>query len=237
MAGEFEGKTVLVTGAAGYIGSAVSRRFAAEGAKLVLAGRTPEPLNALADSLAAETTVEPVDVTREDQVEALVQRIEARSGRIDVLVHTVGGFRAGQAVYEPGLELLDAMWNLNVRPVYLVLGRVARHMIEREVKGNLVAVVARSALRGSAKTAAYTASKAAALRIIESLALEVRDRGIHVNAVSPSTVDTPENRADMAKADFSKWVEPEELADAILFLSSPRSAGIFGTNLEVYGRV
>jgi NAD(P)-dependent dehydrogenase (short-subunit alcohol dehydrogenase family) len=169
-------------------------------------------------------------------VNAMVEQIEARFGQIDILAHTVGGFASGKAVTEGDLGILEKMWNLNVVPVYLTCGRVAKHMLDKGTGGHITVVVARSALKGSAKSGPYTASKAASLRLIESLALEVRDQGIHVNAVSPSTIDTPQNRADMPNADTSKWVTAEQIADAIAFLSSEAGAAFYGANLEVYGR-
>lgn len=237
MAGEFENRVVMVTGANGNVGRAVSQRFAAGGAKLVLVGREAEAVQAIASEIGVEAVGLAADLGSEAEVDSLVQQVEARFGRIDVLAHTAGGFISGKAVYEPGLDHLEKAWAMNVRPVYVTLGRVARHMLDNQIQGRMVAVVARSALKGSAKTGAYTASKAAALRIIESLALEVRDAGIHVNAVSPSTLDTPPNRADMPKADPSKWVTVEQFADAIVFLASDAAAGLYGANLEVYGRV
>ncbi len=237
MAAEFENKVVMITGAAGNLGSACARRFAAGGAKLVLVGRGMDELKALADTLSADSLPVVADVGNPDEVDALVRQVDARFGRIDALAHTVGGFRSGTRVDEPGvLEQFEYLVNLNVRPLYVTCGRVTRYMLDNKIAGHIIVVGARSALRGSARTSAYTAVKAAVLRIVESLALEVRDQGIHVNAVSPSTIDTPQNRADMPNADPSKWVTVDQLADAIAFLASPQAAALYGANLEVYGR-
>jgi NAD(P)-dependent dehydrogenase (short-subunit alcohol dehydrogenase family) len=97
-------------------------------------------------------------------------------------------------------------------------------------------VLARAALKGSKDHSAYTASKAAAQRIVESMAAELRDHGINVNGVLPSTIDTPANREAMPNADFNKWVKPAEIADAIAFLASPAAKAIHGVSLEVYNR-
>lgn len=233
---EFENKVVLITGASGNVGSAVARRFAGGGARLVLVGRDTDQLTSFGAELQAESLAISADLTKADEVESMVAQAEARFGHIDILAHTVGGFTFGKHVYDPGLDALEKMWNLNVVPVYLTCGRVARHMLEHQVAGHITVVLARAAQRGGARTSAYTASKAAALRLVESLALEVRDQGIHVNAVSPSIIDTPQNRADMPKADVSKWVTAEQIADTIAFLSSDAAAGLYGANLEVYGR-
>lgn len=237
MAGEFQDKVVVITGASGNLGSAVTRRFAAEGAKLVLVERNLDKLKTLAAELTNEVLTIAADATSAVDAESLVQQVEARFGQIDVLAHTIGGFLYGKPVHEGGLDDLEKMLALNVRPLYATCGRIARHMLDKGVSGKIVVVVSRAAVAGAANLSAYTAAKAAALRVVESMALELRDKGIHVNAISPSIIDTLPNRADMPKADFSKWVTVEQIADGIAFLASDRAGGIYGTNLEVYGRV
>lgn len=234
---EFTNKVVLITGATGNVGRATARRFAREGARLALVARVASDLDALVGELNTDTLVLEADLTNADDVERVVSQVEAAWGQIDVLVHAVGGYAGGKAVYEPGTELLEKMWRLNVLPVQLVAGRVARHMLDRGVRGHIIIFGARSGLRGGARSSAYSAAKAAAMRIAESLAAEVRDQGIHVNIILPSTIDTPENREAMSKADPDKWVTPEQFADTVAFLASPASAGLYGANVEVYGRV
>lgn len=234
--GTFEGKVVLVTGASGNLGQVVARQFAAQGAKLVLVAREAEPLKALAGELRTESMTEAADLGDAVSVDALVGRVEAQFGGIDVLAHTVGGYAAGKPVHETDIDTLEKMLNLNVRPVFVTAGRVAKSMVERGSGGKIVVVLAKPALKGSAKNAAYSASKAAAQRIVESMALELRDLDINVNAVLPSIIDSPANRADMPNADTSKWVTAQDLADTILFLSSPAADKIHGASLEVYGR-
>lgn len=232
----FEGKVVVVTGATGNLGQVVARQFAAQGAKLVLVARDAASLKALADELNTETLAEAADLSDPASVDALVGRVEARFGGIDVLAHTVGGYAAGKPVHESEVDVLDKMFNLNVRPIYVTAGRVAKSMVERNTGGKIVVVLAKSALKGAAKSAAYIASKAAAQRIVESMALELRDLNINVNAVLPSTIDSPANRADMPNADPAKWVTSEDVANAILFLASAAANKINGASLEVYGR-
>lgn len=239
MAGQFTGKVVMVTGAGGNLGRAVIAKFAAEGTKLALVDRSPDKLTPYLDDLKVSKrryVIAPADLSDEAQVDKLVSKLEKRFGHIDVLAHTVGGFTAGTPVYETGLDVWDKMMNLNARPVFVVGRRVARHMVEKGVKGSIIFVLARAAYKGAAKQGAYTASKAAAQRVMESMALELRDLGIHVNAVLPGTIDTPQNRQDFPKADFSKWVQPEQIADAIVYLASDKASALFSVNLEVYGR-
>jgi NAD(P)-dependent dehydrogenase (short-subunit alcohol dehydrogenase family) len=236
MAGEFEGKVALITGAAGDLGHAVSKRFAEGGATLVLVGRSAEKLSTLAAELDAEHLIQAADVSDPAAVDDVVRAVEERFGRIDILVHTVGGYAAGKPVHAGDMELLDRMLSLNVRPVYVTCGRVARHMLEKNVAGKIVVVLARSGLKGSNNHGPYTASKAAAQRIMESMAAELRDKGINVNGVLPSTIDTPPNRESMPNADFSKWVAPEDLANTIAYLASDQAKALHGASIEVYNR-
>lgn len=234
MAGEFAGKVVMITGAGGNLGQAVAQRFQAGGASLVLVGRTATEL----ETVAAQTggLVVTADVTDQASVEAAIAAAVQHHGRVDVLAHTVGGYAAGTPVHEGILETWDKMMALNARSVLVTAGSVAKHMVDHQIAGRIVVVLARGAFKGAANHAAYTASKAAAQRIIESMAAELADKGITVNAVSPSVIDTPPNRSAMPKADFSKWVQPAQLADAIAFLAQDSSGAINGETLEVNAR-
>jgi NAD(P)-dependent dehydrogenase (short-subunit alcohol dehydrogenase family) len=233
--GTLTDRVALVTGAAGNLGRAVSKRLAAEGARLVLVDQEGERLAALAAEIGGALS-ESADLSRPEAVEALIGRLEAAVGRVEIVVHTVGGFAAGKPVHEETLETLQRMYALNVVPIYVFCGRIARHMVERGVKGKIAIVLARAAYKGAANAAAYAATKAAAQRLMESMALELRDRGINVNGVAPSIIDTPPNRAAMADADFSRWVTPDSLADATAFLVSDAARDLHGVTLDVFGR-
>lgn len=236
MAGELNGKVAVVTGAAGNVGRAVAARFAAGGARLVLIDHKLERVKAMATEFADGTIGEACDLSDPAAVEALFGRLEASVGKIDVVAHTVGGFTSGKPVHEESIDVLDKMLNMNLRPIWVFCGRAAKHMVANETKGKIVVVLARAAYKGGANMAAYTASKAAAQRLVESMALELRDKGINVNGIAPSTIDTPPNRESMPKADFSKWVTVESIAETIAFLASDAAQDINGATLEVYGR-
>lgn len=236
MSGELQGKVAVVTGASGNLGQPAAKRLAAAGAKIIIVDRQEERALALAAQLPTESLWINVDVGSAESVDALVAAVETRFGQIDILVHTVGGFTAGKHIYEPGMADLEKMWALNVAPVYVTCGRVARHMLDKQIRGKIIAVVSRAALAGAAGAGAYTASKSAALRLLESLSLEVRQHGVNVNAISPSIIDTPTNRADMPNADFSRWVTPEQIAETIFFLASAAGDAYHGANMEIYGR-
>jgi NAD(P)-dependent dehydrogenase (short-subunit alcohol dehydrogenase family) len=234
MAGEFSGKIVMVTGANGNIGQVVARRFAQEGATTVLVGRKEAELADLVKELNGTPGV--ADVTDEASVDALVKSVESQYGHIDILAHTVGGFASGQPVHEASLDVWNKMMVLNAQSVYVTAGRVARQMVEKGVQGRIIAILSKNAYKGTPKAAAYSAAKAAAQRVLESMAAELRANNITVNGVVPSTIDTPQNRESMPNADYSKWVQAEEIADAILFLASDKSRSISGISLDIFGR-
>lgn len=237
---DFNGKTVVVTGACGNLGRAVVDKLAASGAQIALVDVSAERIQSVVAALPAEQQARcagfAADLSSADAVDGLVRDIVIRFGRIDALAHTVGGFAMGDPVHKGNLAVLEKMLALNVTPVYLMGGAVARQMLAQGGGGSLVFVLARSGQKGAKHQAAYVASKAAAIRIMESMALELRDDRIRVNGVSPSIIDTPPNRESMPNADFSKWVTPAQIADAILFLCSDAASGVYGANLDVFGQ-
>lgn len=233
MAADFTNKVVIVTGAGGNIGQVVARRFAAAGAKVVVVGRSESELAAIAQELGGMVGV--ADVTDPASVDALVKKVEENYGKIDVLAHTVGGYNAGTPVHESGIDLWDKMMNLNARSVYVTCGRMAKHMVDNKVNGRIIAILAKNAYKGTHNHGAYSASKAAAQRVLESMAAELGKLGITVNGIVPSTIDTPQNRAGSPNSDYSKWVKPEEIADAILFLAADESRAINGVSLDING--
>ncbi len=236
---ELSGKVVIVTGSVGNLGAAVVTTLAAQKARIVLVDRNPERLQSAvaqhglsdADSLTATT-----DVTKKTDIEKLVASAVEKFGHIDGLINVAGGFKMGSPVHALDEETWDFMLNLNGRSVFLMSGAVAKSMIDHGVKGRIVTVASRSALSGAAQMSAYTASKSIALRLTESMAAELLDQGITVNAVLPSVIDTPQNRQGQPDADFSKWVSPESIADVIAFLLSDGARDISGASIPIYGR-
>jgi NAD(P)-dependent dehydrogenase (short-subunit alcohol dehydrogenase family) len=230
-------RVVIVTGAAGNLGTAVARTFRAAGAKLVLVDRDPDRLSRLFPDLVRSPDhylTAPVDLTDEAAVKAMVDQTLSRFGRIDVLVNVAGGYRGGTPVHETPLTIWDFLLNLNARTVYIASSAVIPAML-RQGSGKIVNVAARAALQGAAKMGAYSASKSAVIRLTEAMAAELKNDGINVNCVLPGTIDTPDNRAAMPKADTSRWVQPEALADVILFLASDAARAVHGAAIPVYG--
>ena len=233
---DFSGQVALVTGASGALGSVVARRLLFEtGARLVLPDREPEKLRRVFPGIGEDTVLaQACDVTDPEAVEALVQAAVERFGRIDIVCNVAGGFRGGAPVHQTDVAEWDFLMNLNSRAVFLVCRAVAPVLL-RSGGGRIVNVASRGALAGDAGVAAYSASKAAVLRLTESLSAELKAQGVRVNAVLPGTIDTAANRAAMPGADRSRWVDPEALADVILFLLSDAARAVHGAALPVYG--
>jgi NAD(P)-dependent dehydrogenase (short-subunit alcohol dehydrogenase family) len=234
---ELDGKVVIVTGAAGNLGAAVAATFAGLGAQLALLDRSAERLEGARDELdlPSSTLLLSTDLTAADSVAAAVERVVAKFGRIDVLANIAGGFTMGPPLHETTDDDWDFMMELNVRSLFNTCRAVVPHML-RQGGGRIVNVSARAAREGKARMGPYCASKAAVLTLTESLAAEHKLDGINVNCILPGTIDTPQNRASMPDADFSRWVPPAALADVIVFLCSEGSRAVTGAAIPVYGQ-
>lgn len=236
---DLKDKVAVISGASGNLGMAVLRRLHVEGVKLALINRNDESLQArlVEMGIAADAlVVNGIDLTHKTEVDSAVATILRSMGRIDILVNTTGGFRADGPVHETSEATLDFLMNLNVRTTFLLSSAVIKAMIARGHGGRIVNVGARAGLTGVAGIAAYSAAKSALLRFTEAMAAELLDRNITVNAVLPSTLDTPENRASDPDADHSRWVPTDSLADVIAFLVSDASRDISGALIPVYGK-
>lgn len=231
---EFDGRTVIVTGAAGNLGRVVADAFAAQGANLVLADRDTR---SLAERVGPEDDRRrhvAADLRDRGQARAIADAALARYARIDVLCNLAGGFRMGEPVHETSDDTWDFLFDLNARSVLNLAAAVVPAMLERG-GGKIVNVGAHAALKGAAGMGAYTAAKSSVIRLTEAMAAELREKNINVNCVLPTILDTPENRAAMPQADPSRWVALGDLASVVLFLSSDRSRAIHGAALPVTG--
>jgi NAD(P)-dependent dehydrogenase (short-subunit alcohol dehydrogenase family) len=235
---DFSNTVVAITGAAGNLGAATARAFLNAHATLVLLDRSPDRLPQLFPELAgnpAHYLATGVDVNDAEAVAAVVTEAVTRFGHIDALINTAGGYRAGTPLHETPLGDWDFLLNLNGRSVFTVCRAFVPQMLKQGA-GRIVNIASRGALVGDAGAAPYSASKSVVLRLTESLSAELKNRGINVNCILPGLIDTPPNRAAMPKADYSKWVTPEALAEVILFLTSDAASAIHGAALPVYGR-
>ena len=214
----------LVTGASGNLGRVVSARLELAGMRVVRVERT----RALVES---EVLAE-VDLGSAASTQALMKSVHARYGRLDAVVHTVGTFRPSGAAGAWADDDLRFLFDTNVVTTAHVLSGALSVMLP-EKRGAMAVVVSTAALAGQAMVAAYSASKAAQLRLVESAAAEVRNAGISIAAVLPGTMDTPQNRAAMPDADRARWVTLDEVADLIAFLLSPAGSALSGQALRV----
>ena len=235
---QFKDKVVMVTGASGNLGSAVTRAFVDAGAKLALIDRQPERLAERFPELVSESErflTENADLTSEAAITAVVEKTIEKFGRIDVLVHTVGGFFSGPPLHETPLDKLEFMLTINAKTTFITNQAVLKKMVPQG-SGKIINIAARPAFQGNKNMSAYSAAKAAVLRLTESAAAEVKSAGINVNAIIPGTIDTPQNREAMPNANADNWVQPESLADVILFLASPAARDIHGAAIPIFGK-
>ena len=235
---DFNGQVAIITGAAGNVGAAVAHAFRSAGAKLALIDLSTDRFPNLFPNLAQSPDfffAPPTDVTDPGAVALAIDEIKRRFGRIDILVNTIGGYRAGTPLHETPLGDWEFMLGLNARSVFVMCQAVIPQMLSQN-RGRIVNIASRAALSGDAGHAAYSASKAAVVRLTESMDAELKDRGLNVNCLMPAIIDTPQNRAAMPNADFGKWVAPEAVADVILFLASEGARAIHGAAIPVYGR-
>jgi NAD(P)-dependent dehydrogenase (short-subunit alcohol dehydrogenase family) len=225
----------LVTGGTGALGQAVCLRLLEDGALVVVPYAVPEEAKRLRERVAAadqgRLVTEPVDVTSLPAMTAFADRLAAARGRIDVLVAGVGGF-AGGALVETDEATWTRMLALNLTSVFVTTRAVVPHML-RAAWGRVVVIASRAVVPPAAGVLAYTVAKAGAIALVQALALEVRPHGVTANAVLPSTMDTPANRAAMPDSDRKGWVPVESVADAIAVLVRPASAHITGTLLAI----
>jgi NAD(P)-dependent dehydrogenase (short-subunit alcohol dehydrogenase family) len=233
----FSDKIVLVSGGTGGLGNAVSLAFLGEGARVAVTYRKEEEYAALkiaAGAQAAALEGSLVDVTDERASAELVTGIVARHGRLDALVNTVGGYAGGVPLWQLETKVFDAMLSLNLRSGYALARAVLPAMLEQR-HGSVVNVAAKAAFDHGAGAAAYAASKAAAVALMDSLAADTKGTGVRVNSILPSIIDTAANRKAMPNADFAAWPKPEEIAQVILLLCSDNAAVIHGAAVPVYG--
>ncbi|MBS3649247.1 SDR family NAD(P)-dependent oxidoreductase [Pseudaminobacter sp. 19-2017] len=229
-------RVILITGATGNLGRATARAFEAEGARLILVGSKPESLARAFPNLDQRHLPLAVDLTDAEATGRAITEAERQCGRIDAVCAVAGGFDMGEAVYEITPAAWDKMMKMNVWTMLNTVHAVVPGMIERKA-GKIVTVGSSAALKGGARMGAYVSSKSTVMRLTESMSAELRGKGVNVNCVLPSTIDTPENRAAMPKADTEKWVKPEDLAAVIAFLCSDGAGAMHGALVPVTGLV
>ena len=225
-----DGKVIVVTGALGALGKVVAEVALARGARVAGVDYGTSQIAATPDRIEFGG----VDLSDPAQAKKAIDAVASHFGRLDALVNIAGGF-AYETVAEGDPKTWQRMYALNVLTA-LNTSRSAIPHLAASASARIVNVGAMGALQAGSGMGAYAASKAGVHRLTEALAAEWKGK-ITVNAVLPSTIDTPANRASMPKADFGKWVTPQELADVILFLVSDAASAVTGALLPVSGRV
>jgi NAD(P)-dependent dehydrogenase (short-subunit alcohol dehydrogenase family) len=230
------GRVFVVTGGFGTLGLAVGRAAAALGAHVALIDRAPAPHAAqLPPPLSVALLQGGIDLSDFEAAQLALEGVAQRYGGVDVLVNVAGAFR-WQTLEDGDLANWDLLYRINVKTA-VMSSRSALPYMRKRARGAIINIGAAAATKASAGMGAYASSKAGVAKLTESLADELKDSGITVNAVLPSIIDTPVNRADMPTADFTRWVTAEAVADVIMFLASDAARSVTGALLPVSGRV
>jgi NAD(P)-dependent dehydrogenase (short-subunit alcohol dehydrogenase family) len=228
------GQVVAITGAFGNLGTAIAGAAASSGARVALIDRAPA-LQRLASELPGALTLGGVDLASLDAATEALDRVQRHFGRLDALINAAGTFR-WETLAEGSPDTWAQLFAINAMTAVSTSKAAIPHMLANG-RGRIVNVGANAAAKAATGMGAYAASKAAVARLTESLADELKDKGITVNAILPSIIDTPQNRADMPDADFSRWVAPADIAKVILFLISNEASAVTGALIPVTGRV
>jgi NAD(P)-dependent dehydrogenase (short-subunit alcohol dehydrogenase family) len=222
-----KGSSVIITGGFGALGRTVATAFAAQNWRVARVDRQDVPAGKADDML----DLGGIDLADPDAAAGAVARVEEAFGPLDALINIAGGF-TWETIGDGSLAAWEHMYRINLLTA-LSMSRAALPLLRRSDAGSIVNLGAGAALKSEAGMAAYATAKSGVHRLTESLAAELRGESVTVNAILPSIIDTPANRADMPDADFSSWVKPEAIADVILFLASPAARAISGALIPV----
>ncbi len=226
-----DNKVVLITGAKGGLGSNVTQAFLDAGATVVGVSRSI----AASDFPYPGFIAMPAELSSGDAARELADKVVAGHQRIDALIHLVGGFAGGKSVADTDDATVDRMFDLNFKSALYIIRAVLPHMREQK-SGRILAVGSRAAVEPAPAAGVYAASKAALVSLVRTVARENSDLCISANIVLPGTMDTPANRAADPSADFSKWVQPSQVAGILLHLASDQASQVNGAVIPVYGK-
>lgn len=230
---DLNGKVIVVTGGFGSLGASVGRTLVAAGASVALVDRAD--VSRAPGDVEGAFTLGDVDLTSAAGAGDAAARVAARFGRIDALVNVAGGFR-WETVADGSIDTWDLLYRMNVQTAVNASRAVLPHLLAAGT-GSIVNVGALASTKAGNGMGAYAASKAGVAKLTEAMAEEFKGRGITVNAVLPSIIDTAANRADMPDADFSRWVKPEQVAELVVFLVSGRARAVTGALIPIAGAV
>jgi NAD(P)-dependent dehydrogenase (short-subunit alcohol dehydrogenase family) len=232
---DFSGRVVLITGATGGVGSVVSKAFVEAGAKVALVSRSHDKLEDLAAQIGVDDStcyLHATDLRQAENAREAVTGVVTCFRRLDTVINAIGSWEPGKVASLPEDRYHDVLAT-NLHSVFYVLGAAVPHMGEGS---SIINFGTEIPPEGKGGQLAYAVAKSGILTLTRSLALELKPRGITVNAVLPRNVDTPGNRQLRPNADTSKWVKPEEIAELLMFLASPAARAITGALIPIYGR-
>lgn len=239
MAERFPGKVTFITGGTGALGRVLVEAFYAEGAKVISTYRVKSELETLSPSLKDDrlrVLFIKADVTQEREVEAAFSRAVEVFGTVDFLVNIAGGFMGKTPISSLELRDWDRMMDMNLKSAFLC-SRSALRIMEKKGSGRIISISAMAGLKPSAGRGAYAISKAGVAVLTQIIADEVKGTGITANAIAPSVLATEANIRSSPGEDYSKWVQPKDIAELILFLCSESARSINGAVINVYGGV
>jgi len=222
---------LVITGSNGALGQAIAATLSGYGARLALLDHAQTPAAPPAGALHYGG----IDLTQADAARSVMERVVEEAGRLDGLINVAGGFH-WEKLAGGTLDSWDSMYRINLRTAVVSCQAALPYLLQGG-RGRIVNVGAMGAAKASTGMGAYAASKAGVAKLTEALADELKDRGITVNAILPSILDTPKNRVDMPQADFTRWVAPAEAAEVIAFLVSDEARAVTGALIPVVGRV
>jgi NAD(P)-dependent dehydrogenase (short-subunit alcohol dehydrogenase family) len=225
-----QGKVVLVTGADGGLGRFVTQAFLDAGANVVGTSTKIQPSAFKSERFTAIAAT----ISSLGSAQSLVGQVTSRFGKLDVLAHTVGGFAGGTSVGDTDDATFQKMMEINLNSVFHMV-RASLPALRVSGDGRVIAIGSRAALEPGAGVGAYSASKAAMVSLIRTLAAENKDAGVRANVILPGTMDTPANRQAMPKADPAKWVHPVSVASLMVWLASDAGRNVNGAIIPVYG--
>ncbi len=242
---DFSNKVVMITGGTGALGKVLTKSFLNCNPKAIISTYRSEKefqeLKADLDKILDKTTkinttteFIQIDITKENELIKIISNIVQKHEQIHILVNVVGGYIGGKSVTKLDGAEWDKMMNINLKSAFLISKNILPIMISKHY-GKIVHISSRTGIKAEGNDSAYAASKAGLIRLVESMSQEVKESNININCVLPTIIDTKANRLAMPNADYSKWINPEDISNVILFLCSDYSKIINGSAIPTYG--
>ncbi|MBS4029711.1 MAG: SDR family oxidoreductase [Ignavibacteriales bacterium] len=229
-----QNKTVIITGGTGALGSVVVQYFLKEKANVVVPYRNEKDVERFTSERNKQLLFCKTDLTNEDDVKQLFQQAKASFGAIDILINIAGGYSGGKSVADTSLEEIEKMFALNLKTAFLC-SREFLKQAEGKSYGRIINIASKQTFKPTANASAYTISKMSVVALTQTIAEEMKSKGITANAIAPSVILTEKNKQWLKKEDYAKCVTPEEIAEAMIFLCSENARSINGAVIPMFG--